>query len=44
MLFAQAVFIKAKLFTLMSTKAVILIPYPFQNTIHGTIKYFPPIS
>ena len=36
--------IKAKLFTLVSIRAVILTPYPFQATIYKTVKYFPPIN
>ena len=42
--FAQAVFIKIKLFALVLIKAVVLTLYPFQDTVHGTVKYFLPIN
>jgi hypothetical protein len=42
--FIQAVFIKTKPFAPVLIRAVILTLYPFQDTVHGTIKYFPPIN
>ena len=43
-LFTQAVFIKVKPFAPILIKAVVLTLYPFQDTIYGTIKCFPPIN
>ena len=38
--FTQAVFIKAKPFASVLIRAVVLTPYPFQDTVYGTIKCF----
>ena len=41
---AHTVSIKAKPFASVSARAVMSTPYPFRDTVHGTVKCFPPIN